>query len=77
MAVNWVGQPENANGRVVLTQQEWKIPGLRMFGKHHTHKAIPALCNTNRSHSCVHQASGCLVLAPPDGGGSGGDWRPT
>ena len=43
MAINWVDRAENANGRVVMTQQELKIPGIRMFGKHHTQKAIPAL----------------------------------
>ena len=43
MAINWVDQAENANGRVVFTQQELNIPGIRMFGKHHTQKAIPAL----------------------------------
>ncbi len=42
-AINWVDKPSNADGRVVLTDEHLKIPGIRMFGKHHTKKAIPAL----------------------------------
>ena len=42
-AINWVDLPVHADGRIVLTRAELGIPGLRMFGKHHTQRAIPAL----------------------------------
>lgn len=42
-AINWVDVPENGNDRIVYTSNEMHIPGLRMFGHHHTQKAIPAL----------------------------------
>lgn len=42
-AINWVDDSVNADGRIVLTQKELNVPALRMFGKHHTCKAIPAL----------------------------------
>lgn len=43
MAINWVDESISANGRVVLTNREIGVPGVRMFGKHQTQKAIPAL----------------------------------
>lgn len=42
-AINWVDVPENGNDRIVYTNNEMHIPGLRMFGHHHTQKAIAAL----------------------------------
>lgn len=41
--INWVDVPENGTERVVYTDHEMHIPGLRMYGHHHTQKAIPAL----------------------------------
>ncbi|MEG0639088.1 MAG: AraC family transcriptional regulator [Clostridia bacterium] len=42
-AINWMDQPTNDGGRIIFTESELHVPGLRMFGKHHTQKAIPAL----------------------------------
>lgn len=42
-AIKWVDESIYANGRCILTEEELKIPGVRMFGRHHTPKAIPAL----------------------------------
>jgi AraC-like DNA-binding protein/mannose-6-phosphate isomerase-like protein (cupin superfamily) len=42
-AINWIDKPERTRERIVMTQEELHVPGLRLFGKHSTKKAIPAL----------------------------------
>lgn len=41
--INWRDPPFNDGSRVILTEDQLNIPGLRMFGKHSVTKAIPAL----------------------------------
>lgn len=41
--INWIDEAIHTKERVIFTERELGIPGLRMFGKHATSKAIPAL----------------------------------
>jgi AraC-like DNA-binding protein len=41
--INWRDPPFDDGFRIILTQEQLNIPGLRMFGKHSVTKAIPAL----------------------------------
>lgn len=41
--INWRDLPFDDGSRIVQTENQLNIPGLRMFGKHSVTKAIPAL----------------------------------
>lgn len=41
--INWVDLPFDDGFRIIQTEDQLSIPGLRMFGKHSVTKAIPAL----------------------------------